>query len=96
MIDQGEITDDYNKHDFYRSAAISFAVALVFFVILYIPKLIALGWVWILSYAIGFCVVYIILGKYMQLRVRIKELRKTAQDMLDETTNKRKGKSKRK
>lgn len=96
MIDQGVITNDYNKHEFYRSTAVSFAIALGLSAILYLPKLIALGWVWILSYAIGFCAVYVTLGKYMILRVRIQDLRETAQHMLDETSKNRNGKSKRK
>lgn len=95
MIDQGVITDEYDKNEFYRSAAVSFAIAFAFSAILYIPNIIALGWVWILSYAIGFYAVFVTLGKYMRLRIEVKGLRETAYRMLEETTKKHNRKLKR-
>lgn len=84
MITQGVITNEYDKGDFYRSAALGFAVALCFSAILYIPRLAALGWVWILSYAIGFYAVFVTLGKYIELRVQVRGLQQTAQSMPEE------------
>ncbi|RRJ54838.1 hypothetical protein EHV15_35280 [Paenibacillus oralis] len=86
MIEQKVISDDYDKTQFYRSAALSFAIALGICTILYLPNIIALGWVWILSYSIGFYAVFMTLGKYMKIRIELKELRATAQRMLDDET----------
>ncbi|MGV2886186.1 hypothetical protein [Paenibacillus taichungensis] len=96
MIDHGVISDEYDKNQFYRSAAVSFASALAICAILYLPNLIALGWVWILSYAIGFYAVFTTLGKYMKLRVEVKELRETAHHMLEEANKKQEPRTKRK
>jgi hypothetical protein len=96
MIDQGVISDEYDKNQFYRSAAVSFAIALAFCAILYLPNVIALGWVWILSYAIGFYAVFVTLSKYMKLRVKMKELREIAHRMLDEATKKQQPRTQRK
>lgn len=88
MIDQGNVTDEFDKKEFYRSAAASFAIALGLSVILFVPNVIAIGLVWILSYSLVFCSVFVILGKYITVRSEVKRLKEITGRMLNDSTKK--------
>jgi len=96
MIDNGIIKDDFDRRGFYRAAALGFSIGLGLSVILYLPKVIALGWVWIIAYLVGFVVIFITLDRIFKIRNHVNGLKETAFQMSEDAAKERKSNKKRK
>jgi hypothetical protein len=82
MVDQGQITDEYDRQPFIYAAVRGLLVSFGIFAFYYLPVLLAIPWMRGLAYGIAFLLTLWFVHGYIVKRGRLAEIRTTAQEMM--------------